>query len=42
MADWLAPIIVWFLVITMGLAIAVFLLGEKVMLGEVRIVGELW
>ena len=28
-ADWLAPIIVWFLVISMGLAIASLLLGER-------------
>lgn len=27
--DWLAPLIVWFLVILMGLAIAGFLLGER-------------
>jgi hypothetical protein len=27
--DWLAPVIVWFLVILMGLAIAGFLLGER-------------
>lgn len=27
--DWLVPIIVWFLVLTMGVAIVGFLLGEK-------------
>ncbi len=27
--DWLAPALIWFLVISMGLAIAGFLLGEK-------------
>jgi hypothetical protein len=27
--DWLAPILVWFLVISMGLAIVGFLLGER-------------
>lgn len=27
--DWLAPLIVWFLVITMGMAIVGFLLGER-------------
>lgn len=28
-ADWLAPVIVWFLVISMGLAVASLLLGER-------------
>ena len=27
--DWLAPVIVWFLVISMGLAIVGFLIGER-------------
>jgi hypothetical protein len=27
--DWLAPVLVWFLVISMGLAIVGFLLGER-------------
>lgn len=27
--DWLAPVIVWFLIITMGLAVVAFLLGER-------------